>query len=334
MYRVILVIFALSAVAVAQTPEREAFFLKSQDLATNINHSPMLTGVLSEDLFATQPDAAYKDSIREIETRSALEAGFFSLVIPGAGQAYNRDYWTAAAFFAVEVAAISANLMWTQKAKNQETYYKTYADGTASDNYQNAHYSVVRYAQWIKNNYVQLEQLNGTTPQGQQVISQWINDLIPDKLDPTKSPWSQVNWYALNQIEGSMGGYFSHQLFPHGNFEYYELIGKYPQFRQGWADSPYAVWVADGSQGTAPIDYSQADTPFSGYYMDQRGKANSLFSVASTALGVVIANHFASAIEAAIAAHVYNKNVHAHVSMTALPIGMGYQAQLQLGVDF
>lgn len=329
-------VLSLSVEAQTRMSDSESLFLKPTDLSAE-QQEPMLTGVLSEDLFAGQPSIAVRDSIRRvdnIETRSALKAGLFSLIIPGAGQAYNHDYWVAAGFLAVEAAAWAVDFVWTTKANNQEKYYMTYADGTAADNYQNAHYSVVRYAQWIKSNYVQLEQYNQTTPQGQQAIAQVINQLLPGTINPSEAPWLQVDWYALNTIEANMGGYFTHQLFPHGNFEYYELIGKYPQFRQGWVDSPYSLWLQNGQQGAAPIDYSQADTPNSGYYMDQRGLANNLFSVASTALGVVLVNHFASALEAAIAAHVYNKHVQAHVKMSELPMGLGYQTQFQLAVSF
>lgn len=330
----VLAILMLSLSAAAQTRTNDGVFLKTTDLPSQTS-SPELTGVLSQDLFAAEPPAEVKDSIIDAsETKSALLAGGLSLLVPGAGQIYTKDYWVGAGFLAVEAAAWAVDIIWTNKANNQETYYETYADGTAADHYQNAHYSVVRYAQWIKNNYVQLEQYCGTSTQGQQVIQQYIGQILPATINSSAAPWTQVNWYALNQIEANMGGYFTHQLFPHENFEYYELIGKYPQFRQGWVDSPYALWLQNGQQGTAPIDYSQADTPNSGYYMNQRGKANSLFSVASTALGLVLVNHFASAIEAAIAAHVHNKNIHTHVSMSELPMGMGYQAQVQLAVAF
>ena len=333
----VLMILMLSLAAKAQTFRTDGVFLKTRDLAANANVTPELTGVLSEDLFAAQPTPAVRESLATVETKSALLAGAFSLVIPGAGQVYNRDYWTGAAFLVVEAAAWTVNLMWTQKGNNQETFYENYANGSANyrlpngqlDPYGNAHYSVVRYAQWIKANYAQIEQVNNTTTQQNQLIQTGIDNLFNGSYgNQTVAPWNQVNWYYLNQVEGALGGYFSHQLFPHENFEYYEEIGKYPQFRQGWTDSPFA-------QGdTNFIQFMDYSTPESGYYMDQRGKANSLFLVASTALSVVLVNHFASAIEAAIAAHVHNKNITTHVSLAPLPLHLGYQAQFQLAVAF
>jgi len=44
-----------------------------------------------------------------------------------------------------------------------------------------------------------------------------------------------VNLGELNRLEGDLGGYYSHQLPPHGE-QYYEEIGKYPQFNVGWDD--------------------------------------------------------------------------------------------------
>ncbi len=333
MRAIILAILLLPLSAEAQSRFNDGLFLKTADFGSQVRE-PMLTGVLSEDLFAAQPTPAVKESLDVVETKSALTAGGLSLLVPGAGQIYSKDYWVGAGFLALEAAAWAVDFIWTTKGNNQESFYMRYADGTAADNYQNAHYSVVRYAQWIKNNYVALEQYNGTTTQGQQVISNWVGQLLPNTVNATAAPWTQVNWYALNQIEGAMGGYFTHQLFPHGNFEYYELIGKYPQFRQGWGDSPYALWLKNGEQGSPPIAYNEADTPNSSYYMDARGKANSLFRVATDAIEFVILNHFASALEAAIAAHVHNKAVQAHVALTPLPMGMGYQTQVQLAVNF
>ena len=52
------------------------------------------------------------------------------------------------------------------------------------------------------------------------------------------------------------------------------------------------------------------------YYMQQRGDANNFYGVAGTALGVLLANHFLSAIEAAIWAHGHNKWIQTSVGMS------------------
>ncbi len=335
----VLMILLLSLAAKAQTPTDD-FYLKSTAATSNKMQRIDLTGVLSQDLFAVQPMNETQDSLVDVtETRSALKAGAFSLLIPGAGQLYNRNYLKAAAFFAVEVAGWVVNAMWTQKANNQTVYFQNYADGTANyklpggqaDPYGNAHYSVRRYVEWIQANWQQLLILGGHSPTDNTdpsvvTVMQYEPTMVVNSGQP--AAWSQVDWYSINQVEGALGGYFTHFLPAHGDQQYYELIGKYPQFRQGWDDSPYAKGTTNF---TAFMDYS---TTNSGYYMDQRGKANSLFAVASTAIGVVLVNHFASAIEAAIWAHNHNNAVQAHVSMSKLPTGFGYQTELQLAVNF
>ncbi len=331
MRTIALMILMLSVAAEAQTPAADGLFFRSASGSADVSRTARLTGVLSQDLFAVQPPNDDQDSAAVIETRSALKAGAFSLLIPGAGQLYNRNYVKAAAFFAVEVAGWVVNAMWTQKGNNQTIYFQNYADGTAGDNYANGHYSVLRYAQWIQVNWQQLLINGGHNPSDNtdpsvRTVLKYEPTMVVNNGQP--APWSKVDWYSLNQVEGALGGYFTHFLPPHGNQQYYELIGKYPQFRQGWDDSPYA------KGNTNYVDFMDYSTTNSGYYMGQRGKANSLYAVASTAVGVVLVNHFASAIEAAIWAHSHNKNITAHVSMSKLPIGFGYQTELQVAVNF
>ncbi len=327
----LLIVGLFSAAGMAQGLSDGNLSVRSGLFAENLKNEDKLTGVLSTDLFAGYQSNEAQDSAAIVETHSALKAGAFSLLVPGAGQLYNRNYIKAAAFFAVEVGAWVVNALYTQKANNQTAYFQTYADGTAADNYQNGHYNVQRYAEWIQANWQQLLTIGGHNPADNtdpavQTVMKYEPILVNSAGGP--APWNRVDWYSLNQIESVLGGYFSHLLPPHGNQQYYELIGKYPQFRQGWDDSPYGK---GNTNFTAFMDYA---TTNSGYYMDQRGKANSLFAVASSAIGVVLVNHFASAIEAAIWAHGHNKVVQANMSLSKDPLGLGYQTDLQLAVSF
>lgn len=303
-----------------------------------------LTGNLSHDLFSAQAESlTHKDSILILETRSSLKAGFFSLLIPGAGQVYNggtANYVKAAGFLAVEAAMIAVNIIWTNKGNAKTNYFQSYADGNSSDwstynstnlgyvivNPQVHYYNVYKYAQWVVNNYPQLEATNGSTG-NDPTIQQYVYSILYSKtFDPNKAPWLQVNWYALNQVEAALGGYFSHQLPAYGQQQYYELIGKYPEFREGWNDEN-PTYVS--------YDQLQPATNLSGYYMDQRGLANNLYGVAGTAIDVLIANHFLSAIEAAIWAHGHNKFLQTSLSVTPVPVpGGGYQTQLNVAVNF
>jgi hypothetical protein len=272
-----------------------------------------LTGMLSQDLFAAQPQAlSHRDSLHLQETRSSLAAGVFSLIIPGAGQVYNGgtgNYLKAAGFLALEAAAIAVNIAWNNKGNNQTTFFQNYANG---------HYSALRYAQWIALNYKRWD------PTISQTL---INEML---AEVQKNNFEKLNAVETDLGTTSDGQFFTHNLPAYGQQQYYELIGKYPQFREGWN--------LNAGADTVNVTYDQlkynVEVEQDNYYMGQRGLANHYYSVAGTALGVVIANHFLSAIEAAIWAHGHNKEIETTVGVSPLPVGLGYQTQLNVVVHF
>lgn len=78
--------------------------------------------------------------------------------------------------------------------------------------------------------------------------------------------------------------YWTHHLPDQENQEYYEMIGKYDQFRAGWDDP------------------NHRET-----YMDMRYDANKTLDKAKYAVMGVLANHFLSAFDAAYTAKKYNQ---------------------------
>ncbi len=86
---------------------------------------------------------------------------------------------------------------------------------------------------------------------------------------------------------------FTHHLPDTKTQQYYEMIGKYDQFRYGWTDSNYLT--KDSSS-----DYREN-------YLLDRDKANSKFDRAKLGAIVSIANHLFSAFDAALSARRYNR---------------------------
>ncbi len=302
---------------------RSDVFVSVTEDAPVINRRPNISGVISNDLFESERGQDLVDSLAGVKTKDALKAGFFSLVIPGAGQLSNGNFIKSAAFFGVELAGWIVNLVYNQKGANATEAFQLYADGTAADNYQNGHYSVVRYAEWIQKNLTELMIQQGTSPANQTIAKEYAPLMVVNNGKP--APWDQINWYALNQVEVSIGGYFSHWLFVYPNVEYYKEIGKYPQFRQGWIDENPSILTYDAIR---------IDTPDSYFYENMRGTATHLYNVALFSAGVLILNHFASAAEAAIWAHNNYKPVKTSIGVSALPQGVGYQAVFNLAVNF
>lgn len=257
-----------------------------------------LTGNLQIDLLGDNPmqfalpDSPLDNKVlnpqdTEASHRSPLLAGALSLAVPGAGEFYSESYIKSGIFFAAEVASWIVYFSYTKKGDNQTDFFQNYADD---------HWSVVRYAEWI------LEYRSQLNPDAGGTIY----------IDPNSNlkPWQRVNWEQLNALERAIGSRtdvpgsaFSHTLPPYGEQQYYELIGKYPQFNHGWDDS---------DPNTAKY-YDNLSPRFT-YYSGERGKANDFYNIASTAVAIVVVNHILSAIDAAWSASRYNK-AHLEVGM-------------------
>jgi hypothetical protein len=215
-------------------------------------------------------------------------AATFSLLVPGTGELYAESYVKAVTFFVVEVAALVVAHTFDKKGDRKTDAFQDFA---------NAHWSVVDYAQYAEGNLA---------PPGQT-----YNLLIPGT--EWRKPWDRVNWAELNRMERDIsltpqGSYYSHTLPAYNDQQYYELIGKYPQFNQGWDDRP------------ATFRYGDPLTAQFEFYAGERGKANDYYSTASTSITIAVVNHILSSIDAAWSASSFN-SVHAEVGMQHVPTG-------------
>jgi hypothetical protein len=244
------------------------------------------TGSITVDLFPTSSTAwtmqllsgGLADSQNPADAadkKSPVLAAVLSGVVPGAGEFYSHSYLKSSAFFAAEVVSWILNLSYNRRGDRATGEFQTYAD---------ARWSVVKYATYAQS----------LAPAGETYS--WK---IPGQEG--RPPWEQVNWDELNRMERAIGGFFSHTLPMHGDQQYYELIGKYPQYNPGWDD------------GGGPISETNISPHFKSYSL-MRGYANDLYSKARTALVVVVINHVLSAADAAWSATRYN-SVHLEVGM-------------------
>jgi len=249
----------------------------------------VFTGNIVTDLFPTAApqlstgDAGFQGSDNGEDRKSPVLAAVLSAAVPGAGEFYSKSYIKSGAFFAAEVISWIVNISYNQKGDRATDDFQKYAD---------ANWSVVDYASWLNAN---------------KGCSIEISD------DAGLPPWKRVNWTQLNECERRLGGFFSHTLPPYGDQQYYELIGKYPQFNPGWRD-------ADRSRDISEDNISELFKKYSG----MRGHANDLYNTASAALIVVVVNHVLSAFDAAWSATRYN-NVHAALEMKMQPTPFGFE---------
>ena len=278
-------------------------------------HSGMLSGNLDYDSklafeYSSPSVIDETEKINESKKSVWLAAGM-SAVIPGTGEFYSGNYLKSAIFIAIEAAAITTGLIYNKKGDNQTTFFQSFAD---------QHWSVNRYAQWTMYHIPNLNpNLNKTA------------DDYPLLRDDNQTNL-QAYYAQLNQLERDVAGggetvagmYYSHQLPLHGEQQYYEEIGKYPQFNVGWDDF--------GNDPTKAYTYGDPLTPHFNYYSGQRGMANDYYNVAAKAVLIVVINHIVSAIDAAWTAHNYNKGLEMKVSLERFDYGFQvvYYPQLNL----
>jgi hypothetical protein len=268
---------------------------------TEMARSPrrVLTGDARFDLLQSFGELRLNDTIPghsqryDAEKKSALLAGALSLAVPGVGELYTKSYWRAGGFLLAETGLWVFYAAYTSKGDKQTTLFQNYADD---------HWSVVRYAQWIQ---VNLTVLNP------DITSGFTGYLIPGT--EARPPWEQVDWSKLNTIENQIaqrtGNAFTHLLPHRPEQQYYELIGKYPQFAAGWDDA--------GGITPARILNSDVSARFL-EYSAMRGKANDFYNIATTGAVLLVVNHVLSALDAAWSAAQFNNRLklEAHLQPT------------------
>ncbi len=207
--------------------------------------------------------------------KSPWLGALFSFIVPGAGELYAESYWKAGIFLAVEAAVITTAVIYNNKGNDATDQFEKFADNVSST----TGWSVVRYAQWLNDTY---------------------NESIPINGDSNLKPWERVNFDEIHVVEAKYSE-LSHQLAYYGEQQYYEMIGKYHQFRAGWADY------------TSSLGFDVS--PLFRQYTDMRATANDYYNTASKAVIGIYINHFLSAIDAYWSTTVYNKELIAKVTV-------------------
>ncbi len=278
-------------------------FLGMISICTSQTKQPtfLLTGDLKTD-FLTSSEKSFlalmQDNNTPVGKKSVLLATALSAVVPGAGEFYTESYWRTGIFVAVEATLWIVNIKYNNKGNNQTTYFESYANADHG-------WSVVRYATWIKNNF--------------QKLNPSDTSISPSSMFDKNG---NVIWANLNKVEDEIGRGFSHVLPTYGTQQYYELIGKYPQFDKGWYYSGDPM-----SPFFEPVCQQFLD------YAAMRGKANDYYDVASTMLELVVVNHVLSAVDAALCARSFNK-LHSEASMQVLPTNGSYTVLPTLHISY
>jgi hypothetical protein len=284
---VILGLIVPSSLALAQGKSASSGLLRAQPSATKLTGNAWVDLIGQTELKYVLVSPAQVQGAGAPGYKSPWLAAGLSMAVPGAGEFYAESFWKSAGFFALDVAAWVLAYSYDRRGDRQTDSFQDFA---------NQHWSVAKYAQYA---------LDNLAPPGAAYDGLFVSGT------EGRPPWERVNWQVLNRMERDIsatqkGQYYSHTLPPYNDQQYYELIGKYPQFNQGWDDAlPIFVY---GDPVTAQFLY----------YSKERGKANDYYNNASTFVVVAVVNHVLSAVDAAWSAGTYN-SVHARVGMQTVP---------------
>jgi len=227
--------------------------------------------------------------------RSVPLAFGLSAIIPGTGQAYNKQWIKAAVAITIEAVLIATYISKKDQGAETESAYIQFA---------HEDWNPGQYGDWL-NDYTLF--LNSELGAGIDV-PEIVTEIGVDFQHPES--WSSENWVAVNtmfsqihQTERSVyhvetGASFSHQLPAFSSQQYYELIGKYFQFAPGWSD--YPAWIDENGDFTEAIDPEMSGpggtkpnvSPKFYKYAEDHAESQDFYRSASHYGLLIVLNHF------------------------------------------
>jgi hypothetical protein len=269
------------------------------------------------------------DLIPAPDVRRSIPLAFvLSAAIPGAGQAYNRQWIKSAIALGAEIGLAAAYLSFYERGDNARDGYIDFA---------HEHWSPARYAYWLNDYKRYLNEFDPNRPITRQDVT------VPTGInfsDP--GSWSAADQRAVREffadIRGledfmyhhSTGASFAHRIPWFADQQYYELIGKYFHFATGWDDYYAATgpdgrptWYVDG-EPLPNIDPEQTDgmgnkihvSDQFWWYAREHARANDLFRRARHVSTFWVLNHVVAAIDAAVFAKLHNDRLDARLEMS------------------
>jgi hypothetical protein len=291
-------------------------------------------GLRAEMVYGAPLTSLDPDIIPPANQRRSVPLAFaMSAVLPGAGQAYNRQWVKAATAIGIEIGILAAYLVYQDRAVDARDAYIDYA---------HAYWSPTRYAHWLNDYRRYLNEFDPNRPITRPDV------MVPTGIDFTNPDgWTDAQRRAVRSffediqgLENHMyhhgtGASFAHRLPFFGDQQYYELIGKYFHYAPGWEDY-YAATGVDGrptwyvnGQPLANIDPEETDAHGNKIHVQGRfweyaqdhAYANDLFRRARFVSMMFVVNHAIAAVDAAVFAKLHNDRLEARMDLSYDNIG-------------
>ncbi len=272
------------------------------------------------------------------EGKSPLVAAGLSLLVPGAGEFYGKDYIRSGIFFGIDVFTLSMWYYYDGEGDDKKDEYREYADRNFDEN---IYYGgLLGMTQNFKS---YLEDQSSTDRYDASEI--WSYEYFSNRDNWTWDYNDSLSVYDMLKLSfesdtfnnaGSpvlmigTANQFTHNLPETKTQQYYEMIGKYHQFACGWNDFDGYDYNADGTvvmvtdsvyssttndyvylerpkMKDGAFDYTENgyNSPQVDFYEDLRDETNQAYEMGQNFLMVTLLNHVASAFDAS---YVIKKN--------------------------
>jgi len=246
--------------------------------------------------------------------RSPRKAFFYSLIIPGAGQAYVGRWGRGAVFLAVD---LTLGFGWWYYAihKSDEETNKAHA-------YANNNWSSKKYETAYDSIYNILNSTKDTS------VFTTLNSSRSSLCASIYGTGSSLYSYCNDITNANYGAHLdtmSKDINPsnrnfHDATTFYSLVGDQNEFVTGWSDASapdvsvlksYYEALADGNPDTQPsTSYPFGTSNMQSVYNSMRSKSNDYARLQKWFLGGMLLNHLAAALDAALLAQSSNRHLY------------------------
>jgi len=234
-----------------------------------------------------------KDRDSGARPKSARKAFFLSLLIPGLGETYVGSK-RGIAFLGIEAIAWWMYFTNTNKGYDIEDNFQAFAD-------KHWHYNDdvdsdgnpldFSYWKWVDYKYIK------------------DNSIGPYDYDKIEVELEKNADISVHQLPNS-----NNQI--DRNQQYYEMIGKYPQFIYGWEDIDDLNQTIRKQDGTINYDENikNIQSDLRDHYEDMRYDSNQKLKAGQRGIHIMIINRVLSAIDAGRLAYHHNKKLNSELS--------------------
>jgi hypothetical protein len=250
--------------------------------------------------------------------RSPRKAFFYSLLLPGAGQAYVGHWGRGAVFLATDLAL---GFGWW--------YYAIHKSDEEMDNahdYANKNWSSKKYESAYQSTYKTLS--SGTYDTNIFSTVNSSRSTLCASIYGASSPLYNYCNDGPVSANANYGAHFdtmSKDITPanrsfRNSDEFYSLIGDQNEFVTGWSDAAapnvldlqsYYSALADGNADTKPATlYPFGTSNMQNIYNSMRNKSNDYARMQKWFLGGMLLNHLAAALDAALLAQSSNRRLY------------------------